>query len=277
MKFRTWLEAGTNITQVAGQIAQDYNADRTLDLTAAFDRHTAGLTDAEKDQVYAVVVHLAKNKTLRLRPVKNGRYRGELQQYVSDMPDPQPPKQLPEPQRTVLDEIAPLVQKPFVSWLAGTYDDVPEGDNLDHLQEFLEDRYGIEVRPDGLISFSVLTGAMRRLVGDRDVVVYHHTSSALDRKVAKMGLRPGGTDGVKKVNPHLNSGAGVYVTTETSGPAVHQYHSMAVRQFGGKPRTYVIRTTLAELADDPDDQDLSVGKHQYVLPYVQPGDIVEKL
>ena len=142
---------------------------------------------------------------------------------------------------------------------------------LDYFNDYLKDEHSIEIRDDGLIEFWVLNNSVNRIIGNLPVVVFHHTSDKLDRKIRSRGIRAD----AKTINPYKNSKAGVYVTTERSGPAVDGYIRMAIRTHRGNGRVWTIKTTLQELRPDPDDHDISSGRHQFILPYVKPQDLVE--
>jgi hypothetical protein len=140
---------------------------------------------------------------------------------------------------------------------------------LDYLRDWMSD-LGLGIEEHGCVTFWKADRLTKALIGDLPVIVYHHTSTRILKKVKREGLRAD----VKKVNPHQNSGAGVYVTTETSGPAVDGYHSRARNGHGGDEVTLGIRTHLRDLQPDPDDEDIaSVGAVQFILPYVPPQDI----
>ena len=163
--------------------------------------------------------------------------------------------------------------KKYKAWLADQ-DIAPEDADHNTFGEFLYDEYMIRVRDDGRIEFEKLSPKVKKVIGDLPVVVLHHTTDAFHERVKADGLRPA-PDKKAMSNPHLNSGAGVYVTTEGgSSPAVRGYHSNATAKHGGNPRTYEIETTLDELEPDPDDQDLSVSDKQFVLPRVPPDKIL---
>lgn len=138
------------------------------------------------------------------------------------------------------------------------------------LEESLENE-SIAVREDGLIEPGWLDSKSRRIIGRLPIVVYHHTSSALLPEIKRTGLR----SGVYNVSRHEYESAGVYVTLRYSGNDVDTYHSAAVAAFGGRPVTLLIRTTVPELQSDPDDAHLQSGSYQYVLPEVEPRDIIE--
>jgi len=140
---------------------------------------------------------------------------------------------------------------------------------LDYLTDWLSD-LGLGIEEHGCVTFWKINKLTETLIGDLPVIVYHHTSTRILRKVKREGLRAD----VKKVNPYQNSGAGVYVTTEDSGPAVEGYHSRATQGHGGDEVTLGIKTFLRDLQPDPDDEDIaSVGAVQFILPYVPPQDI----
>jgi len=161
----------------------------------------------------------------------------------------------------------------YQGWLRkGDVDDDDEA-----LEEFLESEHGITVRDDGRVEFDHLTARNRKIIGDHPVVLNHHTSDALEESILERGLLRRSKDGVPSTNPHVNSGAGVYLTTEHTGPVVDGYHSVATGMHGGGPRTFEVEAYLDELQHDPDDEDLSVGKRQFVAPSIAPDKILNAL
>ncbi len=137
-------------------------------------------------------------------------------------------------------------------------------------EQYLEDEFGVSVRDDGLVEFASLAPGVVELVGDLPVVVYHHTSDAILPEIMSEGIRPGLSDANRWGEPCL----GVYVTTEVSGPPVRGYHSRACDAHGGGPATLEVRTTLPSLSPDTNDEDIASGVHQFVLPRVDPQDIL---
>lgn len=152
-------------------------------------------------------------------------------------------------------------------------EDSGNADDPETVQEYLQDQHSITVRDDGLLEFDRLTPDVRRIIGDQPVVVLHHTSTAVLPQIAERGLRPAGGD-IKVANPYKNTAAGVYVTTEGSGPVVDGYRNVAVQAHGGEPITLEIRTTLDALTPDPDDEELGLSDRQFILPGVSPSDIL---
>lgn len=177
-----------------------------------------------------------------------------------------------------LKEIEPRAGQEFEEWLFEFIGDAEEFQEawadeslrLDYLRDWLRDEHQIDVQDDGYITFWKVNTDVERLIGDLPVTVFHHTSSGLLSQIKKEGLRAD----TRKSNSHQNSGAGVYVTTEVSGPAVEGYKRNAVRRRKGHPVTLEVHTTLSELEPDPDDADIASGAVQFVLPYVAPKDIV---
>lgn len=186
-----------------------------------------------------------------------------------------------DPQLAALRAMEPRAAKGFRRYMEDLYrgDEAnmeehyaDEASRLDHFHDYLKDEHQIRVRPDGLVEFSTADPKTRRIIGDLPVMVYHHTSDAINDKVRREGLvrRRG-----PRSNPHLNSGAGVYVTTEYGGPAVSGYIDNAIRHNGGGPQTWGVRTRLGDLSPDPDDADISAGRYQHVLPHVPPHDLID--
>lgn len=193
----------------------------------------------------------------------------------------QPPKPTEDRRAAVLRDIEPRVHDDFMDWMDDLYfDDKPmmednladESSRHDHLADFLDEKHSIRVRPDGLIDFHTADSDTEHAIGDNPVIVYHHTSDALDRRIRKEGLKVG----KKAANPYQNSRSGVYLTTESSGPAVGGYIDNAIQTHGGNPKTWGVKTTLRDLIPDPDDADIRSGLTQFYLPHVSPDDLVEE-
>lgn len=179
-----------------------------------------------------------------------------------------------------LRKIEPRATKGFRKWMDDLYHDdkammadnlADEESRLDHLDDYLNEEHQIRVRPDGLVEFWQADSPTRHLVGDLPVVLFHHTSSALDRKITKEGMK---VVRHRVSNPHQNTQSGVYLTTERSGPVVQGYHDRAVGALGGHERTWGVVTTLDEIEPDPDDQDIRSGRHQFIVPSVPPDRLI---
>jgi hypothetical protein len=145
-------------------------------------------------------------------------------------------------------------------------------DMLYYLQEFLNDEHGITIRGDGLIEFYQLTKYVRHAIGDLPVVLFHYTSSGVVDKIKEEGLVPGDTNVNRQF---IKKPAGVYLTTEASGPVVKGYLHGARHTHGGDPVRISVRTFISDLMGDPDDEGLRSGNLQYVVPYIDPHDILE--
>jgi 8-oxo-dGTP pyrophosphatase MutT (NUDIX family)/GNAT superfamily N-acetyltransferase len=142
---------------------------------------------------------------------------------------------------------------------------------LDYFDDWLRDELGIDTQDDGSVMFHFLPPKVERIIGDLPVLLYHHTSSHLLPKIKKEGLRAD----AKQSSPDRNSGAGVYLTTEASGPAVEGYLDAARRRSkNGDGVSLLVKTYLSDLIPDPDDADISSGELQFILPYVAPSDII---
>lgn len=140
-----------------------------------------------------------------------------------------------------------------------------------HKDLVLFDNYGVIVHQNGLISFERLTPKVARLIGNKPILLYHHTSSALLSKIKETGL----TSGNPSSNPHMNTRAGVYLTTEEGGNAPRIYGQSAAKKHGGQHVTLEVKTRLGNLRPDPDDADIkpSEGK-QFVIDAVPAVDIL---
>ena len=169
-----------------------------------------------------------------------------------------------------------LDQARLRGWLDDLYDGdaealdaaiADEADRIEHVRDYLREVHGITVRQDGLIEFDRLNDEVAALIGDRDVVMFHHTSTAVSGAVRTEGLRGGA---VTAKTP------GVYLTTEISGPAASQYQTGAISAHGGKGVVYEVRVKLSELMPDPDDADLSwaVGR-QFMMENIPAERIID--
>lgn len=186
-----------------------------------------------------------------------------------------------EQQVATLRDIEPRVQKGFNAYLADLLDNneaeiaeamADKSLRLDYLNEYLDRELSISVRDDGRITIDYLpTSEVRRAVGDLPIVVFHHTASGALKHIKKEGLRPQAKRG-KGTN--YSSGAGVYVTLRQSGVDVDGYGRNAVRRYGGKPIAVEIEARLRDLEQDPDDADIQSGAYQYILPSVEPSEII---
>jgi hypothetical protein len=106
-----------------------------------------------------------------------------------------------------------------------------DADRLEMLRDYLNDEHSIRIREDGLIEFWDLTPEVEKIIGDKPVVVNHYTSDAILKDVSEKGLLPN----IHNINRHGAEGDGIYVTTETSGPAVEGYGRAAAGKLGGNP------------------------------------------
>lgn len=181
-------------------------------------------------------------------------------------------------ERKVFNEIKSRSKTDFEKWLKENYsgDELREilGDKEAYdseLEYWLESEHSIRVDENGYVEFWDMDSKKRRYIGDLPVKVYHYTSDKIAEKVKKEGLRAG----VKDVNRHGYKLHGVYVTTETSGPAVEGYGRVAANVFGGNETVFTIVTQLKRLRPDPNDADIQSGRFQYYLPDVSPDHILE--
>ena len=141
----------------------------------------------------------------------------------------------------------------------------------DEILYFMENEHGVGINEQGAVEFFDLSTFVEKIIGDLPVVVYHYTSDAILDKIKEEGL-------IARTDRHNldgNSGQGVYVTTEVSGPVVDGYMNSAVGFLGGNGTCLSIKTQLADLQPDLDDEHLSCGRYQYVLPHVPPENILD--
>lgn len=136
---------------------------------------------------------------------------------------------------------------------------IMDDEALEDFRYDLEDE-GLEVRYDGLLVITYPSAEILERVGNREVVLYHHTASALLPLIQEEGLLASPPE---KSDPDC-SGAGVYLTCEYGGAAVDGYGRSASRLHGGDPVMLEIKTRLTDLIEDPDDVDLKSGDYQWV-------------
>jgi hypothetical protein len=146
-----------------------------------------------------------------------------------------------------------------------------EQERLYFFGEYLETAYQVKVTKEGLICIDVLTGRVRAIVEDRNLLLYHHTATGALPGIQTEGLLPGGKRGVPVANAYQNSGAGVYLTSKKSGPAAETYQRAAVQTHGGEGVAIGVVVQTGRLRPDPDDEDLRVGRRQFVTSAIRPG------
>ena len=138
---------------------------------------------------------------------------------------PTPPRQKKTLQ-AMLANIGGLYKK----WFLEEYPGEPfDQTDLGAFRDWLKDQHSIEVRPDGLIEFWTLDRVTARAIGSLPVVLFHYTSSSLTKKIKANGL----LSGMESVNDRSEDG--VYLTTETSGPAIRGYALRARSVHGETP------------------------------------------
>jgi len=142
----------------------------------------------------------------------------------------------------------------------------------EHLEEWMMEEASIGVDGSGRFLIDVLDPMTRTIIENDDLILYHHTNSTILPTVSELGLI---VNLKRRHNPtEMNSGAGVYLTTEGSGCAPQGYMNAATRKRGGSPATLEVVTRVSDLQVDPDDTDLGVGRRQFVTPWVAPEAIV---
>ncbi len=164
-------------------------------------------------------------------------------------------------------------QHGFDAWLADWDPDAVGEYEEDYLDEYLGE-YSIEVHEDtDALVFDTLDDDSTQLIGDLPVVLVHHTATgALEGIKERGGLVPALTLGLEL--GYRESGAYVFLTTETGGPAVQGYQDRAVQRYGGDPVMLEIKTTLSSVFPDPDDEDISSGRRQFATDFVPQGWIL---
>jgi hypothetical protein len=177
--------------------------------------------------------------------------------------------------KTTLKTILPRVGNSFMKWLKEMYDpadlkaaQTDESTLLDGLSEYLRDEQNITVREDGLIEFWGLDGTKRKIIGDLPVVLFHYTASKALKSIKHHGLLP------DRPSVNYRKAPGVYLTTEGSGNAIDGYARNAEQRIGGYAIKLEVKCYLHELQSDPDDADISSGRHQFMVNQVPPDRII---
>lgn len=161
-------------------------------------------------------------------------------------------------------------EKNFANWMKDLGEERGKFD-LDYCRDFLNEKYCIEIRDDGLVEINWrVDDDVERIVDSEKIVVFHATSSKLLPSIRKNGLLSGESD----VNRLGSESAGVYVSLRSGGIPMEMYARSAVAKHGGEPVVLEISTTLSSLSPDPDDADIDSGSYQYVLSRVAPADIL---
>lgn len=138
------------------------------------------------------------------------------------------------------------------------------------IDEYLSDTYGISVTEKGFVQFDELTPEVKKIVGNNEIQLYHHTASGILSGIQKNGLQQSDKD----VNRNNAENLGVYLTNEYSGPAADGYKYNAVQAHGGFPLTLEVVTTIDQIQPDANDADISSGRKQFVVQGINPEDIL---
>jgi hypothetical protein len=94
-----------------------------------------------------------------------------------------------------------------------------------------------------------------------DVWLYHGTSTAVLDDILRHGLHP---DVARHVHMDATEGF-VYLTARGAGPGSAEYYARrASSVLGGDPVVLRVIVAWDDLEPDPDDQDISTGRYQYV-------------
>ena len=138
---------------------------------------------------------------------------------------------------------------------------------LHEFSYWLEQERAIRVR-NGAVEFWKLDHDCVRLIGDNPVILYHFTAKSRVPSIRQHGLEG------NRPSVNRRKSEGVYLTTETSGPAINGYIRNATKGRGDAV-CITVKTTLADLSPDPDDEDIQSGETQFVTAYVAPSQIIE--
>jgi hypothetical protein len=114
----------------------------------------------------------------------------------------------------------------------------------------------------------------------KKVWLYHGTTSKLVPSIQRDGLRPSDDHG-KRSNIGSSAfrhatGDSVFLSARSSGDAsAHFYAQQAARRHGGDPVVLRVLVDGDDLQHDPDDKDIQSGRYQYVVPRVEPHEVME--
>lgn len=114
-----------------------------------------------------------------------------------------------------------------------------------------------------------------QVAGGKHVWLYHGTTSKFLPNIMREGLR----DDRNKVDVHQTVAPGVRLTARPGrwgeGGTAAKYAEGAAHEHGGKPVVLRVKVSYDDLEPDVDDEDLSVGRHQFTLDSVPPEAILE--
>ncbi len=201
--------------------------------------------------------------------------KAEYEKLVALVAESPPPSPLPvrdDQNRAILADMFTRADHDAMrEWAAenGVDDLSGDDDMLDAFEEWLDMERSVTVR-DGMVHFwKLYEPDIAEMIGDNPVLLFHFTSSSRVPSIRRHGLVAG------KRSVNRTTTPGVYLTTETDGPAIRGYLHNALR---GTKKAYGVRidvrTYLSELQPDPDDADIMSGETQFVTDYVAPDQIV---
>lgn len=183
--------------------------------------------------------------------------------------------------QTVLrDMITRIDRAAFEDWVRDNNDEADDAladpdQTLNELEFYLGDEHSIRIGSSGIVRFWKLTDEVARIIGANPVELYHFTSSPRVPSIKIHGLV------ADKQSVNGTKTPGVFLTTESSGPAARGYMLNAVNSHHGTARdnAYGVMVTvkmyLNELRHDPDDADIQSGEVQFITDHVAPDRIIE--
>lgn len=124
-------------------------------------------------------------------------------------------------------------------------------------------------------------GTSPRELRGKKVWLYHGTSTKHLPHIRKEGLRTAAEHGRKQSNAGSTAARyadpnHVYLTARATGEASAEFYAQAAaRKTGGQPVILRVLVDGDDLERDPDDQDISSGRYQYVTDSVTPEQIME--
>jgi hypothetical protein len=216
--------------------------------------------------------------TDKIRIAKVEEIRAKLD--FGDLPGPTiPPScRLSKAQFQALGQVH-VPKSEFKEWFHDLYEDpadrgavmASEALRLDTRYDFLREVHSLTVREDGRWDIYELTPEVEKALGPHaEIVLYHMTSTAVLPQIAREGLRVTGKD----VNRQGESPDGVFLSSSGSGTPMDLYGRAAEQAHGGDAVLLEVACRLADLRPDLHDADIRSGRTQFMVPQVQPGQIV---
>jgi hypothetical protein len=164
----------------------------------------------------------------------------------------------------------------FHKWLTDEYEEEAEHlhplDAEDRAIEYLSRELGIEASSSTWPTIYRLDRASRAALRGVPFELYHWTSTVLWEKIQREGrLRPARSR--CQTSDYDSSMSGVYLSSDAEH--ARMYGLQARRKHGGEAVRLTVLVFQEELQPDPDDRDISTGRHQWISPQVCASRVIE--